>query len=151
MTSGAVSIPLTFDGVDIQDLDGLHLEIVQGLNESPTVRGEDVTIPSADGQTYRPRRFHERRILLSGFVRGDGAAQSDRRADYRQNVKSMQALFSTTAAPADLVATLEDGTTATIVCRTLSVLSVERVPSEWADLSIELLALEDWAYEVIGS
>lgn len=151
MTSPWAPIALTFDGTDIQDVDGLHLEITQGLGDSPAVRGVDVTVPGADGQVSRPRRFHERRILLSGFVRGSGASEADRQADYRTNVRAMLALFDVTAAAADLVATLEDGATATAAARTLSVMSVERVPAEWADVSIELLAVEDWIYVEAGS
>lgn len=149
MTSALAVIGLTFDGTDVQDVNGLHLVITQGLGDSPTVRGTDVTVPGAAGQTARPRKFHERRILLGGpdsFVRGDGATEADRRADYRTNVRAMLTLFDAAAAPADLVATLEDGDTATIACRTLSVATVELVPGEWAAVSIELLALEDWAY-----
>ena len=151
MTSPIVTIALTYAASDVQDLDGRHLEITQGLGDSPTVRGTDVTVPGAAGQTARPRRFHERRILLTGFVRGSGATEADRQADYRTNVRAMLALFDATAAPADLVATLEDDATATIAARTLSVATVERVPGEWADVSIELLAVEEWSYVEAGS
>lgn len=154
MTSAIAIIGLTYAATDVQDFDGLHLEITQGLGDSPTVRGTDVTVPGAAGQTARPRKFHERRLLLAGpnsFVRGDGATEALRQADYRTNVRAMLALFDPAAAPADLVATLENGYTATIAARTLSVATVELVPSEWAAVSIELLALEDWTYEVVGS
>lgn len=149
MTSALAVVGLTFDGTDIQDFNGLHLVITQGLGDSPTVRGTDVTVPGAAGQQARPRVFHERRILLAGpdsFVRGDGATEAARRADYRSNVRAMLALFDPTGAPAALVATLEDGDTATIAARTLSVATVELEPGEYAAVSIELLALEDWVY-----
>ena len=151
MTSSAATVGLTFAATDVQDLDGLFLEITQGLADSPTARGVDVTVPGAVGQVSRPRKFHERRLLLSGFVRGSGADHATRQADYRTNVRAMLTLFDATAAAADLVATLEDGATATIAARTLSIASVDQIAGEWTDLSIELLAVEDWAYVEAGS
>lgn len=155
MTTTAAPIGLNFDGVDIQDLDGLFLQITQGLSDSPTVRGIDVTVPKADGQTPRPRRFHERRIVLTGWVRGSGSTQADRRADYRVNVDAMLALFQTGGGagyePADLIATPEDGSTRTVAARTLSVQTGEVVAGEFANVSIELLAVEDWTVEDLGS
>jgi hypothetical protein len=145
MSSALAIIGLTYGANDIQVLDGLYLEIVGGLDDSPTVRGEDVTVPYADGQTTRPRRFHERRILLAGHVTGTGATTALAQGDYRGNVKAMLALFDAAAAAADLVASLEDGTTATVAARTLSVVTVPVAPSEWSSVSIELLAVEDWA------
>lgn len=151
MTSTAATIPTSYNGVDVQDLDGIFLEITGGLSDSPTVRGVDVLIPKADGQTARPRRFQERRILISGFVRGTGSTQADQRADYRSNMRSLLSLFDAAAAPADLVAELEDGSTATVACRTLSVASVEPVQSEYGTVSIEMLAVEDWSIVDAGS
>lgn len=146
MTSALAIIGLTFDGIDIQNLDGIYLELTGGLNDSPAVRGVDVIVPGAAGQVARPRRFHERRILLTGSVRGSGSTEDDRRAAYRTDMKTLLALFDTAANPADLVAELEDSTTGTIAARTLSVLSTETVPSEEAAISIELLAVEDWSF-----
>lgn len=156
MTSAVAPVGLVFDSVDLQDLDGLFLEITQGLSDSPSsVRGVDVTVPGTDGQTSRPRRFHERRLVLSGFVRGSGATHSDRQADYRGNIRAMLDLFETgggaSYAPPDLVATLEDGSIATIAARATSVVSVEVVSGEYANVSVELLAVEEWAYETPGS
>lgn len=151
MSSDAATIGLTFDGNDIQDLDGLYLEITAGLDDSPAVRGEDVTVPYADGQTARPRRFHERRLLLTGFVRGVGSSSTEAQADYRANAYAMTSLFDPAADPADLVAILEDGQTATCAARTLSIATVKVIPSEFTNVSIEMLAVEDWTYELAGS
>ena len=144
MASDVATVGLTYAASDIQNLEGLFLEITQGLGDSPTVRGVDVVVPGLAGQVARPRKFHERRIVLTGFVHGTDLA------DYRTKVRAMLALFDATAAPADLVATLEDGDIATIAARTLSVAFVEVVPG-FADLSIELLATEDWTYTAAGS
>lgn len=146
-TNPLTTIGLTFDATDVQLEDALFLEIVSGLDTSATVRGEDVTVPYADGQTPRPRRFHERRILLAGYVTGNGATPALAAEYYRANVRAMLALFDPAADPAALVATLEGGaTTATITARTLSVISETYVPSLLSYVSIELLATEDWTY-----
>jgi hypothetical protein len=52
----------------------------------------------------------------------------------------------TTRAPAALVASLEDGTTATLICRPLNIVWDVQVPSLWANVSIELEAVDppDW-------
>lgn len=144
MTSALAVIGLTYAAADIQVYDGIYLELVGGLSESPTVRGQDVTVPYADGQTTRPRRFHERRILLAGHVSGTGASTALAQATFRGNVLTLLSLFDAAAAPADLVATLETGDTATIAARTLSAMVVEGALSLWAQVSIELLAVEDW-------
>lgn len=146
MTSPWAPIALTYNAIDIQDADGIHLEITAGLNDSPTVRGIDVTVPGADGQVARPRKFHERRVLLSGFVRGDGATESDRRSDYQDKMTTLVGLFDVTAAPVDLVATLPNSAVGTIAARALSVACAELVPAEFANVSIELLAVEDWSF-----
>lgn len=151
MTSAVAVVGVTFNGQDVQDIDGLFLEITQGLADSPDVRGVDVVIPGADGQTARPRRFDQRKVMLTGWVRGSGAGQAAQRASYRGNVRLMLGVFDVTAAPADLVATLEDGSTATLVARTLSVASADELPGEFTNLSIELLAVADWVYEDAGS
>lgn len=147
MTSELAIIGLTFKGTDVQVLDGLFLEITQGLDDSPEVRGKDVTIPSAPGQLARPRVFHSRKPVLSGWVRGAGSTTADIQASYRTNVRAMNALFDPADAPGELVATLEDGWTATTQARTLSVIPLPEVPHEEAKVSIEMLALEDWVYE----
>lgn len=151
MSHWAAVVGLTYSGTDIQNIDGLFLEITQGLNDAPTVRGIDVTVPGRDGQIVRPRRFHERRLLLAGFVRGSGADDATQRIYYRANVRNMLTLFDATALPADLVASLEDGSTATISARTADVAAPPLIEGLFANVSIELLALSDWDYVEAGS
>lgn len=152
MTSPAI-IDLTFDGDSLQLTDlSLFLTITFGLNEPPEVRGEDVTIPYLAGQVPRPRRAHNRRIVLEGHVRGEGADQAAQRAGYRALVRYLNDLFDTARMPADLVASLEDGSTATIAARPLNMIVTERVASEFASLSIELLSVApNWTYDEAGS
>lgn len=152
MTTSLAAIGLTYGAVDIQQSDlGIFLEITAGLDDSPDVRGIDVVVPGADGQVARPRRFDHRRILLAGHVMGNGDDETTRRTAYRSLRQTLSALFDATADPADLVATLEDDSTATIPCRTLSLVAIEVIPSEFANVSIELLAVEDWTVIPAGS
>jgi len=153
MTSSIAPVALTYDGTDIQDTDGIFLEITLGLFETGDTRGVDVTVPGADGQVVRPRRFHQRKVLLAGFVRGVGVDQSSARAAYWGNLDAVRTLFDETGLPKDLVATLPDGSVRTIAARTIPdgrILN-EQAASEFAFVSIELLALEDWSVEEAGS
>jgi hypothetical protein len=150
MTTAVASIGVSFDGTDCQPSDlAFFLEIVVGFDDSPEVRGEDVTIPYADGRVARPRRFDRRRILLEGFVMGDGDDHDEQRADYRANRRTLSQLFDPTATPATLTLTLEDGSVWAITARTLSLVVTEVVQSLYATVSVELEAVSDW--EAIGS
>lgn len=146
MTSPAVTIAMTYDGVDIQDVEGIHLQITRGLLETATIRGVDVTVPGLDWQVPRPRRYHERRVLLAGFVRGTGPTQADRRADFRDNIDILVALFDEVGGFKDLVLTLENGDVRTLPCRTIEDGRIinEQVISEFGYLSIEMYALGEW-------
>lgn len=151
--SGAI-IPVTFDAVDLcpDDLSAF-LQITQGLNETPEVRGQDIVIPYLAGQASRPRRAHALKIVLTGFIRGIGATETDRRVSYRTTMRYWRdTLFDPTRTAAVLAATLEDGTIASLDARPLSMIVSEQVPSEYADVSIELLSVTpDWAYDAPGS
>lgn len=155
MTSSVAVIQLTYDGVDILDIDGIHLELVQGLFESATTRGIDVTVPGADGQVARPRRFHERQIVLDGFVRGSGTFQDERQSSYRANLDTLVALFEegggASVQPKVLEAITEDGLVRWIPARTVSRIQNEAVKGEFTLANIELLAVRDWTVEAPGS
>lgn len=149
MTSPLAVVGLTYDGTDVQDTTGIMLEITMGLFETGDTRGIDVTVPGLDGQVVRPRRFHQRKILLAGWVRGAGADTATRQADYWDNLDALRELFDETGVPKDLVATVPDGTTRTCAARCVPdgrILN-EQVHSEFAYVSIELVALEDWAVD----
>lgn len=121
MTTPIASVALTYGGTDLQPEElGFHLQIASGLDDSPDVRGDDVLIPYLPGKLPRPRRFDHRRIVLEGMVRGLGTTEAERRSDYRATRRGLAVLFDPAAVPADLVATLEDGYTATIACRALT-------------------------------
>lgn len=115
MPNPASAIPLEYDGNDLQEADfSIFLEIVEGLDESADHRGVDTVVPGLDGQIEGNRRPDRRSILLAGIVRGTGGTPM---ADLRDNIQTLSGWFDP-ASPADLVATLENGDTATIRART---------------------------------
>ena len=67
----------------------------------------------------------------------DTAGSSGDREVFRTNAKIVRALFATDAEPANLIAALEDGTTATIAARTLNSIWNQITP-DLAEVSIEL-------------
>ena len=149
MTSPIVSVGLTFDGTDLQPSDlSFCLWIVSGLNQTPTVRGVDVTVPALAGRIEANRVNDMLPIILEGFCRGDQTATNtaDRREAYRVTARTLRSLFASNRERADLVATLEDGTELTIAARPLpGMIWNEIVLSEYAAISIELEGVDDWA------
>lgn len=132
-------VPLTYKGTDLQRSDyTVFLEIVRGLDEVTDVRGQDTVIPSLAGRVARNRVADRRSIELRGWVSGTGATEELARSSYRTLVKELQTLFSPTAAAGNLVATLEDGTTATISARSLSIMWGDPVVPSHRPLSVEL-------------
>lgn len=139
MTNAVAVIGLTYATVDIQASDfGIFLEIERGLNEPPSVRGVDLIVPSRAGRIVRNRVGDALAIELRGYVMGTD------RSDFRTNALAVRALFDSTAEPADLVATLEDSSTATIAARALNSVWNQITP-EIAEVSIEMESVSpDW-------
>ena len=142
MTSAAAVVGLTYRGTDIQDLDGIFLEIYRGLFEPVEVRGVDLVVPSATGQSVRNRKGHRRSIGLRGWIRGvDSSAPIDEagdRADFATNRAAFETLFDPTLDPGALVATLEDGSSRTIDARTLNAIPDQAVPTlVYVDIELE--------------
>lgn len=155
MTTPVAIVPVMYDSVDLcpDDL-SMFFRITQGLNEPPDVRGVDVVVPGLDGQVTRPRRVDTLRIVLFGHVMGVGADQATRQAAFRTKIRYLRdTLFAVDRAAAELAASLEDGDVATIDARPLPGMIVnELVPSEFAEVSIELLSVTpDWTYAPVGS
>lgn len=148
MTNAAAPIGLTANSTDVQDADlGIFLEIVRGLNESPSVRGTDTIVPGLAGRVARNRVADVLTIELRGIVTGAGADEAAQRSDYRTNVNTVRALFDPTSL-VTLVAALEDGTSATITARPLNLVWDQLLPT-LANVSIEMESIDpDW---VIGS
>jgi hypothetical protein len=137
MASDAAIIGLTYRAVDIQDVNGIFLEIVRGLVEVVEPRGVDLVVPSRSGQIVRNRVGHRIGIELRGWIRGVSTGESSDRADFAANRAAFRALFDSTLDPGDLVATLEDSSTQSIAARTLNVISEIVVPT-FARVSVEL-------------
>lgn len=144
MTNALAPIPLTFDATDVQqDPIGLFLEIVRGLNEPMTVRGSDTTVPGLTGRIARNRKGDRLLIELRGLVIGNGATHALQKADFAALRQFVRTLFNPKADPAPLVATLEDGTTATVNARTLNVIWILGGDAD-AEISVEMEAVADW-------
>lgn len=144
MSNAVALVGLTYGGTDIQRADfGIFLEIVRGLNEPPTARGIDYTVPSRAGKSVRNRVADALSIELHGYVMGILGGGGERE-NYRASMQAARALFDPRAEPADLVATLEDGTTKTIAARTLN-WAVSEPAVAVAEVSIELESVDpDW-------
>jgi hypothetical protein len=144
MTNALAPIGLTYNGTDIQQSTiGIFLEIIRGLNEGPSVRGTDTVVPSLPGRIARNRVRDVIALELEGVVMGSGSVYADQIEDFRGLVNTLHALFDPTAMPADLVASLENGSTATIAARTLNILWDQDTPLS-ARVNIALEAVEDW-------
>lgn len=151
MSTAAAVIGLTYGGQDVQDLDGIFLEIIEGLGEGPTYRGTDTIVPAATGRTRRNRVKDQLIIELRGWVCGTGVDEAAMRSDFATNRKALLDLFDPTLGDQDLVAMLEDGSTATIAAMRRSPIVYSQVVPAYAGVSIELEAVEDWDHEPAGS
>lgn len=148
MSTAAAVVGLTYRGTDIQDLDGIFLEIVRGLVEPVEVRGVDLVVPSSAGQIVRSRVGHRLSIGLRGWIRGVDTTnpinESGDRSDFATNRAAFRALFDPTLDPGQLVATLEDSSVQSIAARTLNVLT-EIVAPTFVRVDVELESVDpDW-------
>jgi len=148
MTSPLATIGLTYDGVDLQTSDlQLFLEIVHGLNETPSVRGVDTTVPALAGRVEGNRVNDILVVTLEGLIMADPTTTTRAGviASFRDNCQTVRALFASNRARADLVATLENGDVWTVSARPMpGIIWSEPAKSELAQVSIELEAYGDW-------
>lgn len=153
MTNAAAVIGLTVDGTDVQQATiGIFLELVRGLNEPPRVRGVDTVVPGLAGRIARNRVSDGFILELRGYVAGTGSDEAAQRGDFRELVNTFRALFDPTRDPVDVVATLEDGSTATCSARALPTAVWDQVVPSMARVSLEMESLDaDWVIEPIGS
>jgi hypothetical protein len=144
-------IALTYDGIDLQDYDGVgwHFDITQGLNEAPSVRGVDVVVPSRDGRVIRPRRVDVLKIVLLGHVYGPGSDDASSQSLYRANVTTLRELFHPARVPGVVGVVLEDGAIMEITARPLNTLWNEKMQSQYAVVSVELESVDpEWRLQV---
>jgi hypothetical protein len=150
VSNAAAVIGLTFGGSDVQNgTFGIFLEIKSGLVGGVSVRGTDTIVPGLAGRIVRNRKRDRRVIELRGFVTGNAGStsESSQRSSFRDKWQALEAIFDVSAAaPANLVATLEDGTTATIACRTLDILPGDQPVPTFQEVSVELESVvPDWS------
>lgn len=149
--SGPAVVGLELGGVDVQrpDLD-VFLQLSEGLDELPAVRGQDDVVPFRTGRVPRPRYGDHRRLVLDGWIAG--AAGSDAAASYRAYVDAIKAVLDPTR-DADIVlrATLEDGSVRWIYCRPRTVIPGERMGDAARLVSVELEALDPFWYGSNGT
>lgn len=149
MTSELATIGLVWDGTDLQDWDqGIFIEIVKGVNETPKVRGSDVLVPALAGRVEGNRVNDILDIELRAFIRASSAATSnaDAIASFRDNMATVRSLFASNRDRAVLEATLENGTVQEIVARPLPGIQWEEpVKSQLAIGYIEMEGFDDWS------
>jgi hypothetical protein len=150
MTSSAAVVTLTYDGNDVQDIDGIFLDLYRGgPGDIPEVRGEDDVIPGLDGRVVRNRRMDRLTIELRGFVRGTGTTETDQREDYWDNRILLASWFDPTST-GPLVATLPGGLEFTIQARTLPPFVFNQHVPSYAEVSVQLESA-DPEWEQTGS
>lgn len=85
---------LKFNDVELQRDDlTVHLEIIRGLDELPSMRGADTVIPHLEGRVDRLWVADTLDVELEGFVQGDGATEALRRASFRTLMEELKVLF----------------------------------------------------------
>lgn len=152
MTNAAAVIGLHFDSTDIQQNPiGVFLEIIKGLNEGPEVRGTDTIVPGLYGRIARNRIGDRLVIELEGYVAGSGMDEETQRSSFRTLVNQFAALFDPTAMPANLVADLEDGSTATVAARTLPTVLWQPIVPAMAKVNVQMEAVVAWDIVPAGS
>ncbi|MFZ0324742.1 MAG: fibronectin type III domain-containing protein [Actinomycetes bacterium] len=139
MANAVATIGLTYRGTDVQEAfngsAAIFLEIVRGLNEHPSVRGMDLTVPGRVGRIQGTRVKDMRLVELRGIVMG--ATGATELTTFRTKVLAFQTLFDPTLS-GSLIATLEDGSTLTLTnVRTLNLVWDEIAPA-FARVSVEL-------------
>lgn len=147
MTNAVAVVGLVYDTVDLQASDfRLFLEIERGLNEPVEVRGRDTLVPGRAGRIARARVADRLDIELRGFVFGAGANETAQRSDFAALRQIVRNLFDPRKMPVNLVATLENGTTATIAARPLPGILWQKVIPTHYRISVPLESVApDWA------
>lgn len=146
MTNPAATVPLTYDNTDVQLADfQIFLQIVSGLNESPTVRGKNVTVPGRAGTSHRAKVNATLPIELRGVVRADPALTdvTDAKASFRDNQRIVRELFDLRERR-ELAAELENGDVVTIQAEPQNLLWNEFATGFGAEVSIVLEGNDDW-------
>lgn len=138
---------LTYDATSIQqDPIGIYLRIVRGLNEIPSVRGEDDVVASKPGRSPYPRVADVLALELDGLLLGLGDTFAEEQASFRTLVEALKTLLAAGSLnPKALAGTLEDGSTATINARVVDVQVRQLIESTAAEVKVALESVDpDW-------
>lgn len=147
MVSLAAIHTLTYDATSIQQSPiGIFLELVDGLNEIPKVRGEDDVVASLTGRSPYPRVADVLPLELRGVVLGMGSTVEDQQSSFRTLMGTLRALLAGgSLTPKVLAGVLEDASTATINARVVDVQVTEQVASLAAEVKVALESVDpDW-------
>lgn len=87
----------------------MNLHVVEGRYGPSEVRGHDITIPTMPGQRRRNRVFHERMIVVAGYVQGVGADLDARRISLDALMLELETIFDQTLGEGVLEDTRADG------------------------------------------
>lgn len=148
------------DGLELQSLtNGCWFEItVGGLDASPTVRGENVTLPSKTGQTWMTKKADHMLVTLHGIVFGTGATPQ---ADYLDKMDALKAVFDPLSEPFNIVVhptaagvggRLTGAQTATITVEFLRFVGPPAVGDEVRVFDIECRCISDpIGWQVVGT
>lgn len=146
MTTSIAVVGLRFDGVDVQDIDGLCLHSILrgGPGEPSEGRGGSVVIPRKVGRFWLNRRRDHRGIELGGFIRGTGSDEAAQREDHYANLLAFETLFSASNR-AELEATLPGGGIYTIQAITVPPVVFDRIVPAYWELTIPMESDDpDW-------
>jgi hypothetical protein len=142
MSLDTIGLLAAGENVQRDDL-SVWLRIKRGLNEHPTVRGEDSIVPGREGRVSRNRIADKLDIELEGWVQPDSVLYEGEteQESFRANVEFVKGIFDPTDPPITLIATLEDGSVLTIDAQVMDdMLWEEIVRSRFANLNIHLVA-----------
>lgn len=149
MVSALAVVGLNWDGFDVQraDLD-IFIEIAEGLDDLPDVRGGDQVIPFRTGRLPVRSIADFRPIIGNGWIAG---SNSTPRAKYRGYLDALKAKLDPTSEPRVLAATLEDGTTRWIRAIPRNLLPGPGIGGEFRTFSIEWKACDPYWYGSWGA
>lgn len=141
-------------GISGEDPD-ICIDLAEGFQLPPTVRGRDWIVPRLDGRTAGNRRKDVLILPLAGFVRGSGATAQDRLEDFNDNIAALMvvmdpSLISGELALSDGYLGLDSGVVATIDARVLNaspgkIRSYRTYPFQLWTFDLECLSPE-WTY-----
>ena len=119
------------------------LRLSEGIDGSGEARGEDQVLPFRNGRIATGRYMDSRPLTLEGAVVSGPAG-------YRAALDTLLRLFDPTAGVGRLVATLDDGSTRFILCRSKGLLAGPLTTTGYRRVGVELEAPDPFWYANLG-